>query len=661
MLTRFINTIFLFFVSCLWLSCEQENETPDPGIIQLVSVRVGTAELNLSSGAENQGMPVAEPIVISFAGSVNTQIAGEAIDILKEGVSIPAAFSFLDNDRTVSVKPDENLINNQVYTIHISDQLKGKNNESFPGLMINFKTVPGLLQITSISIGDQPAFNSDIIQDVPRQLNIEVNFSATLDPVSANSATISITGKSPGALSLQLSDENKKLSITTSNELDHFSRYRLTINNQLKGIAGEVFNGYSRFFYTAVDPEPKFPQISDEDLLTLVQEQTFKYFWDFAQPNSGMARERNTSGELVTSGGSGFGIMAIIVGIERNFITRQQGIERLEKILSFLETADRFHGAWSHWINGNTGRVIPFSNNDNGGDLVETSFLIQGLLTFRQYLNTNIPEEQLLIDRINELWESVEWDWYTRGGQNVLYWHWSPDRDWAMNLQIQGWNESLITYVLAASSPTHGINTSVYTNGWARNGAMVNGNTYYGIELPLGYTYGGPLFFAHYSFLGIDPRSLEDTYANYWQQNVNHTLINRQHCIVNPNNFVGYSSAFWGITASDNHVGYSAHSPTNDLGVITPTAALSSFPYTPEESMEALKFFYYTMGDKLWGQYGFYDAINITEGWVANSYLAIDQGPIIVMIENYRTALLWNLFMSCPEVQDGLTKLGFNY
>jgi hypothetical protein len=403
------------------------------------------------------------------------------------------------------------------------------------------------------------------------------------------------------------------------------------------------------------------PLISDEALLTEVQKQTFKYFWDFGHPASGMARERNTSGDLVTSGGSGFGIMSLIVGIERGFITRAEGIERMDKILDFLETADRFHGAWSHWINGSNGDVIPFSASDNGGDLVETAFLVEGLITFRQYLNAGVAAEQVLINRINTLWQGVEWDWYRRSAQNVLYWHWSPNLDWVMNHQIKGWNECLITYVLAASSTTHTIPKTVYDAGWASNGTMQNGNVYEGITLPLGPPYGGPLFFTHYSFLGLDPTSLVDTYANYSVQNTNHSLINYEYCVRNPKQFVGYSDECWGLTASDNHIGYNAHSPTNDLGVITPTAALSSFPYTPDESMKALKFFYYKMGDRLWGEYGFYDAFNLTEGWTANSYLAIDQGPIIVMIENHRTGLLWDLFMSAPEVQSGLTKLGFTY
>jgi hypothetical protein len=410
--------------------------------------------------------------------------------------------------------------------------------------------------------------------------------------------------------------------------------------------------------HTGCKPEVEL-QLTDEKLLDLVQHQTFKYFYDFAHPVSGMARERNSNLDTVTSGGTGFGLMALVVGMERGFVTRQQGIAHLEKILSFLETCDRYHGVWPHWLNGSTGEVIPFSQKDNGADLVETAFLVQGLITVREYLRDMDPREKEVKDRINVLWHEVEWDWFTQGGQEVLYWHWSPEYEWDMNHAIRGHNETLITYVLAASSPTFPVDSMVYHGGYARNGEIVNGSEYYGIKLPLGEALGGPLFFSHYSFLGLDPRNLEDMYANYWEQNVNHSLINRQYCIDNPNGFDGYSASCWGLTASDNHEFYSAHSPTNDLGVITPTAAISSIPYTPDQSIQAIRHFYYELGDKLWGAFGFFDAFNLTEKWWADSYLAIDQGPIVVMIENYRTGLLWDLFMSAPEIERGLTNLGF--
>jgi len=406
--------------------------------------------------------------------------------------------------------------------------------------------------------------------------------------------------------------------------------------------------------------------LSDEELLDLVQAQTFKYFWDFAHPLSGMALERSDKDaygevgyEIVTSGGTGFGIMGLVVGVERNFISRQQAVERLHSITDFLMEGDRFHGAFPHWYYGSTGKVRPFFTEDNGGDIVETSFMIQGLLTARQYFNEGHEQEVSLRNKINRLWEEVEWDWYTNG-QNSLTWHWSPDYGWEIGHEIKGYHEALITYILAASSSTHPIDASVYHEGWTSGDTFFNGNTYYGQwELPLGPDYGGPLFLAHYSFLGLDPRGLQDDYADYWEQNVNHTLINREYCIQNPKEFKGYGANSWGLTASDNQDGYSAHSPTNDLGVITPTAALSSIPYTPEYAMQAMRHFYSDFDGRLWGPYGFFDAFNLTEYWYAENYLAIDQGPILVMIENYRSGLLWDLFMSCPEVQSGLKKLGF--
>jgi hypothetical protein len=401
---------------------------------------------------------------------------------------------------------------------------------------------------------------------------------------------------------------------------------------------------------------------TDEELLDMVQQYTFRYFYDFAHPASGMARERNTSGNTVTSGGTGFGIMALLVGIERGFITREQGRLHLEKIVDFLENADRFHGAWPHWLDGNTGEVVPFSTNDNGGDLVETGFLMEGLLTARQYFNHDTPEELALVQKITALWEGVEWDWYRKDNSDVLYWHWSPNYDWQMNMQIRGWNEASVIYLLAIASPTHGVPVTLWDTGWAGDAGYVNGKTFYNYRLDVGWDKGGPLFFAHYSFLGFDPRDKKDAYANYYNNNRNHTLINRAWCIDNPLNFTGYNENCWGLTASDDPYGYMAHEPVSgrDNGTITPTAALSSMPYTPEESMNALKYMYRELGDQIWGPMGFYDAFNAEVDWYTTSYLAIDQGPIIGMIENYRSQLLWNNFMNNEEIQPMLDAIGFS-
>ncbi|MGB5982565.1 MAG: glucoamylase family protein [Nonlabens sp.] len=412
---------------------------------------------------------------------------------------------------------------------------------------------------------------------------------------------------------------------------------------------------------------PSVERISTEELLDQVQQRTFNYFWDFAEPVSGLARETSKNDALggqgdrvVTTGGSGFGIACFPAAVEHGWITRTEAINRLDKILTFLENCETYHGAFSHWYLGDSGLTRDFSALDNGADIVETAFLLEGLLINRQYLSTDVAEENGLIERISTIYENVEWSWFERG-QNTLTWHWSPENEFAIDLQIQGWNEALLVYVLAAGSPTFPITKLTYENGWARNGDMVNNNTYVGTQLPLGVDFGGPLFYAHYSFIGLDPRNLSDQYANYMEQNTAHSLINYQYCRNNPNNFLGYGGDSWGLTASNDYNGYAVHDPLNDIGVITPTAALSSFPYTPEQSQAALEYFYYNLNDELWGEYGFYDAFSEEFNWYDDSYLAIDQGPIVAMIENYRTQMLWNLFMQDEDVQRGLDVLEFTY
>jgi hypothetical protein len=491
---------------------------------------------------------------------------------------------------------------------------------------------------------------------------IKFTFASAVDKNSV-AMGISFRDKSGSAIAYSASYENndKTVIVQPPSPLNYLDKYLVSVSTALKSTeGGTLVTPVTLSLTTKIDSSRKFPVISDSALLTLIQQQTFKYFWDFGHPVSGMARERNTSGETVTTGGTGFGIMAMPVAITRNFITRADGLGRVQKIVSFLRnTAPNFHGAFSHWMNGTTGAVVPFATNDDGADLVETSYMMMGLLTARQYFNTGDPAEINLRKDIDSLWRAVDWDWFRQGGKNVLYWNWSPNHGWAVNVPVQGWNETLITYVMAASSPTHGIPKAVYDSGFTRNGATRNGNPYYGYVLPLGEAYGGPLFFEHYSFLGINPNGLADAYADYQVQTLNHTKINFEYCKANPKKYFGYSDSCWGLTASDIENGYTASSPTNDVSVIAPTAAVSSIAYSPTGSLKALKFFYYVLGDKLWGDYGFKDAFSVHNAWFANSYLAIDEGPIICMIENYRTSLLWNLFTSCPEIKTGLKSLGF--
>lgn len=419
---------------------------------------------------------------------------------------------------------------------------------------------------------------------------------------------------------------------------------------------------------------PSFGQLTDEELIDTLQQDVLKYFWDYTHPVAKLSRERLHEDDIafdqntIATGGSGFGMMNIILAIENEYISRAAGVTRLMTAVDFLEDADRFHGAWPHWMSGNTGDVIPFSTYDDGGDLVETALLCQALLCVREYFKDGDAQEQSLAQKADTLWKGVEWDWYTQG-QDVLYWHWSPNHAWRMNFQLSGYNEALIAYVLAASSPDHSIDADAYHKGWARDGAIVSSASQY--DIPVIFNHNGangtvgPLFWAHYSYLALDPRGLSDQYADYWDVVKNHTEIIYQHCVNNPNQYTGYSNDTWGLTASysrnsNGTVGYSAHQPNNDLGIITPTAALSSLPYTPTESLDFLRYLYEESQGQYNGIAGPYDAISPHFAWKAERYLAIDQGTIGPMLENHKTQLFWKLFMNAPEIQEGLRKLGFS-
>jgi len=412
--------------------------------------------------------------------------------------------------------------------------------------------------------------------------------------------------------------------------------------------------------------------LPDDQLLDVVQKQTFQYFWDGAEPTSGAARERYHADNIypendkstVATGATGFGLMAILSGIDRGYVTKMAGQARLNKILNFLSKSDRFHGAWPHWFYGETGKVRPFGQKDNGGDLVETSFVAQALICINEYYKNGSATEKALAKKANELWKGIDYNWY-RNGQNVLYWHWSPEYNWEMNFPVKGYNECLIMYVLGASSPTHGVPAEVYHEGWARSGAIKANFDLYGRHIPFDYQGAknsvGPLFWAHYSYLGLNPKGLKDRYADYWENNVNQTLAIHDYCVANPKKFKGYGTNNWGLTASYSVKGYAAHSLQEDFGVISPTAAISSIPYTPKESIKVIRHLYENLGTKVWGKYGFYDAFSETDNWYPKRYLGIDQGPMVVMIENYRSGLLWKLFMRNEDVKRGLTKLGFEH
>ncbi|WP_430973600.1 glucoamylase family protein [Sunxiuqinia rutila] len=414
---------------------------------------------------------------------------------------------------------------------------------------------------------------------------------------------------------------------------------------------------------SSVDKSVELEDYTDDQLLDMTQEYAFRYFWEGAHQASGMALERsNGNGRTVASGATGMGLMAMIVAHEREYRPKEQVKDRILMILDFLENCERHHGAWSHWYDGNTLKTQAFTPDDDGGDLVETSFVAQALIALRNYFQDGDTKSVQIREKATQLWKEIEWSWYQQDGQQVLYWHWSPRIGFEKNLQVSGWNESLVTYVMAASSPTYGINKEVYEQGWARNGNMVRPRTFYNYPISLAPDWGGPLFWIHYAHLGLDPKGLKDQYADYWTEHVNTARIHHAYAVANPMGFKNYSEKCWGLTASDDPDGYSAHQPySNDNGTISPTAALSSMPYIPEESLRALKYFYRERGQELFGKYGPYDAFNDERNWIQESYIGIDQGPIVVMLENHRTGLLWDLVMQDADVQAGLDKLGFDY
>lgn len=649
----------LVVLICLSLGSCQEEE-PDLPTLTLTGVQMGSLDL---MGPEQIGdVPTDEVLTLRFSVPLSPDSA-EGKLVLNEkdsGNEVRLNMNFLEENRVLRLLPVGLLKKGTTYELHIQSGIKAENGQVYAGQKLIFTTELESISVSSFVIEGAEQLSGErwvgALLDFQAELHFSRNFHLTAEMIR-----LETPNGEPHPVQVAAVKDSLHFLVFGDVPLQDLRRYTLLVSPDSENSPDGGFEGFEITFYTEAAAEPKFPLLGQNALLDSVQSQTFRYFWDFAHPVSGMIRERSSSGDLVTTGGSGFGIMALMVGMERGYVSRDEGMKRLSKILDFLAQADRYHGVWPHWLNGVTGKTIPFSTLDNGGDLVETALLIQGLLTIRAYLDVSSPNEKGMYEQITRLWEQVEWDWYTRGGQNRLYWHWSPDMEWAMDLPVSGYNEALIVYILAAASPTYPVDAEVYHQGWAGAGQIQNGNVYYGFPLPLGPERGGPLFFAHYSFLGLDPRNLADRYAVYWEQNRNHSLINRAYCVENPLGYVGYGGQCWGLTASDSPGGYEAHSPSRDLGVITPTAALSSMPYTPEESMEALQFFYYKLGDRLWGEMGFRDAFDLSKQWVASDYLAIDQGPILLMIENHRSALLWDHFMQNEVVLQGLEKLDFTY
>jgi hypothetical protein len=404
--------------------------------------------------------------------------------------------------------------------------------------------------------------------------------------------------------------------------------------------------------------------------LTELQEAGFRYFWEMAHPVSGLSRE-NLPGwdrNLCSIGSTGFSMFNYIVGVERGFITRKQAAERVLKATDFLlNDVDRFFGIYPHWVNGETGKVIPFEVGNDGSDMVETSFLVMGLFAAREYFDGTVATEQKIRIKVNKVWESIDWISHatTRpDGTKALYWIWSPTKKEFMNLYCQGFSECQMLYLLAMSSPTHAVSDDFYWEGWEQQG-FYEKYTMHGVELDFPWTYRIPLFPAHYSYMGLDPNKIKFKGKPYYDILKNWCLAQYRYFPTRKDDFKGYEHPLWGLTASINPSGYKAHAPGDawehsvnlDDGTVAPTAALSSMPYLPAESKAAMTEMFTKYGDRLWGPFGFYDAFNLTVDWFPKEYLSIDVGPIAPMIENHRTGKCWDVFMQAPEIQKTIKRI----
>jgi hypothetical protein len=414
-----------------------------------------------------------------------------------------------------------------------------------------------------------------------------------------------------------------------------------------------------------------------DKLMNDEQEAAVRFYVDEALPASGLSPEgRPGWGPTITAiGASGMGIENIIVGVERGFIPRQEGLDLILRQLRFLDTkAEKQKGAFGHWMDDGSGEIKPFMNPGTSVDLVETAFLIEGVIIAREYFKGDTPEEKELREIANRLSANVEWDkfmaraekdpsnpkktnWVHETNAPVMIWHWHPV-DGFSDVPVKGFNEALMCYLLGIGSETHPINPQSYYEGWMDpQRGLGKAREDFGIKHSLGYGVGWPLFFAHYTFIGYDPKQVSYDGKSYFDHFVDACRIQQLYAKSRAGEFKGFDT-LWGQAASLYPKGYRPNEPgPRDDGTIASTAALSSMPYLPEAVIPCMESMYLNYGDRLWGPYGFYNAINPTQNWVGQKYIGIELGPIAPMIENYRSGLFWKLFMQSPEARRAAKKI----
>lgn len=401
---------------------------------------------------------------------------------------------------------------------------------------------------------------------------------------------------------------------------------------------------------------------SDDEFLDYVQQTSFDYFWYLANPTNGMVADRSTPTSPCSIAAVGFGLTCIGIGIDHGWISRTQGVARvLTTLNTFLNGPQGtnasgtigYKGWFYHFLDMNTALRSPASELSS----IDTALLLAGILHAKQYFDGTNTDEISIRTKADAIFNRVDWNWMAQG-TNVISMGWFPSGSFIANNWI-GYNEGMILYILGLGAATNPLPASAWSR-WTSGYAWATNYGQAFVTFP-------PLFGHQYSHCWIDFRHNADAYMNsknstYFQNSRRATLAQRSYCIANPLNRVGYSSNVWGLTACDGPSGYGTHGAPpaeNDDGTIAPTAAGGSMAFAPEYALPALRHFYTQFRFRIWTAYGFRDAFNLGAQWYASDTLGIDQGPIVVMIENYRTQRVWRRFMQNEEVQRGLQRAGF--
>lgn len=406
---------------------------------------------------------------------------------------------------------------------------------------------------------------------------------------------------------------------------------------------------------------------SDAEFLEYLQRACFGFFWYEANPTNGLIRDRSTVSSPCSIAAVGFGLTAIAVGIDHGWITRAQGRERVRQTLqTFWEKPQ---GTNAGGVIGHRGWFYHFLDMTTATrtwtcelSSIDTALLLAGVLYARQYFTNAEPDEAAIRALADALVNRVDWDWM-RNGQDALSMGWKPESGFLGSRWV-GYNEAMILYLLGLGAATNPLPPTSWT-AWT---SSYQWRTNYGQR----YVPFPPLFGHQYSHCWVDFRHVADTYmrgkeSTYFANSRRATLAQRAYCIANPGGFAGYGSNVWGLTACDGpgtggYAGYTARGappPQNDDGTIAPTAVGGSVPFAPEVCVPTLRHFYERSRTNLWTGYGFRDAFNLTAGWWDPDVLGIDQGPIVLMIENHRTQRVWKRFTPAPEIQRGLARAGF--